>query len=250
MAASAINQVPSPTATFPLPVTPHPGTCSCSGADLVSLQLSEQHIPSLAHTRMHLLPVCPAQLGLWSPAGVPVLGCAAGLMGPWCCCGMCCAPAAAGSPCLACSGGRLRDRTGGLEVTAWAKLFVLLSSCSPCLRPAPSAKPHHRIPLGTLVMLQLLQCHIPGCWGHPCHSGLLLPGEGVTAQGIQAAERAGDPPAALGQPGCGSPGCFHPSTAPLGCTPHSEVPPVCPTLLGYYGNVSSPTGANTSGHSL
>lgn len=161
--------------------------------------------------------------------------------------------AAAGSPCLACSGGSLRDRTGGLEVTAWAKLLVLLSSSSPYLGPAPSAKHHHRIPLGTPMVLQLLhpqaqpQCHIPASWGHLCHSGLLVPGERLTAQGIQTAERAGDP---LGCTGAAwlwvLPGCFHPSSAPLGCTSHSGGAPSVSQPLGLlWQRGSSPTDANT-----
>lgn len=127
-------------------------------------------------------------------------------------------------------------------VTAGAKQLVLLSSCSPTLDLPPLLNPHHRIPLGTLVILQLLhpqaqpQGHTPGCWGHLCHSGLLVPGEGLTAQGIQTAGRAGDP---CGCPGAvGSPGWLHPSTVPLGCTPRSGLPPACPSLLGYCGNVA------------
>lgn len=192
-------------------------------------------------------------LRLWSPAGVSVLGCPAGLMGAavlvWV---LCCAPGCSWEP-LPCSGGSLRERTGGREVTAWAKLLVLLSSSSPYLGPVPSAKHHHRIPLGTPVVLQLLhpqaqpQCHIPASWGHLCHSGLLVPGERLTAQGIQTAGRAGDP---LGCTGAAwlwvLPGCFHPSSAPLGCTHHSGGAPSVSQPLGLlWQRGSSPTDANT-----
>lgn len=91
MPVSAINQVPSLTATFPLPVTSQPwGLVLLWGQlTLFHCQLSQQHIPapcSLSHPGYCPVPSTPSfpspdwTLRLWSCAGVPVLGCPAGLM--------------------------------------------------------------------------------------------------------------------------------------------------------------------------
>lgn len=153
MAVSAINQVPSPSVTFSLPVTSHLWGLALPWGQLALFHCQASPVAALPQ---HIPAPCPTQIIVWFPL-LPVFPAPTGPSEAleFCRCpsaGLscradgaavgCAVPHLPGSPCFALEGQNwLRDRTAGLEVTARAKFFVLLSSCFPCLGPAPVLNP-------------------------------------------------------------------------------------------------------------